>query len=147
MTLHVHTARITSRDPDRLDITRESATDDGLVFAPSWSILRPALDARQRAEEAMKGAHRDHPVGAMHREAAAKIEAEMWAVYAPLYLDEMRASYRANRRVWDALLARERVTLCSFHDLVRWPGHCHRLILGRDILPKLGAVYEGEVMG
>lgn len=46
MTVRVHSARVSYNGADRLDITRASATGHGLAFAPSWRILRPAIDAR-----------------------------------------------------------------------------------------------------
>lgn len=104
-----------------LDITRKSGRGDGLVFAPSWAILRPALAARRSGD-------------------AAQMEAA-WAAYVPAYLAEMRASYRAHRDAWERLLGRERVVLaCYCTD----PERCHRTLLGRDILTRLGAVWCGE---
>ena len=55
MTLTVHTARISSRDPDRFDITRKSGGEAGRPFAPTWSILSPALEATRNAK-AMRSA-------------------------------------------------------------------------------------------
>lgn len=146
MTLRAYTARISSRDPDRFDVTRKSGGPQGEPFAPSWAILRPALDARRRAERLMDDAHAlthslDGNPYALANEAD-RIEAEAWAAYEPAFLDQMRRSYRAHRPAWDALLARPRVVLvCYCVDHTR----CHRTILARDILPTLGAVYEGEV--
>ena len=51
MTLHVQTARVSYRGEHGLDITRKSGTELGLVFAPSWDILRPALDHRKALEK------------------------------------------------------------------------------------------------
>ena len=120
MTLHVYTARITSRDPDRLDITRKSADVFGRVFAPSWAILNPALAKRK----------------------AGTFAAADWVEYAADYTREMRRSYAEHGAVWDALLTLPRVVaVCYCTDAAR----CHRTVLGRDILPKFGAIYEGEV--
>lgn len=135
MTLSVFTARISSRDPDRLDITRKSGGHDGIAFAPSWSILSPALSARAKVI-----ALRLAPGSPMHEDAD-RIEAEAWSAYVPAYVSEMRVSYRRDRATWDALLARERAVLaCYCVD----PAHCHRTILA-GILGKLGAVVGGEV--
>ena len=49
MSLRVKTSRIGYQGPDALNITRGSGAREGLVWAPSWEILRPALDARRRA--------------------------------------------------------------------------------------------------
>lgn len=124
MTLHVQSARINYSGPDRLDCTRKSGTD-GLFLAPSWAILRPALNARRRET--------DEP----QRHASVA-----WTNYVAAYLDEMRRSYVDNRAAWNALLARDRVVLCCY---CTDPEHCHRAILRGRILPALGAVDDGEV--
>jgi len=133
MAVEVWTSRISSKDPDRLDITRESAGLDGIAFAPSWDILRPAHDARRENE-----LHLD----AGDQLGASLVEGDAWQVYVPAFMAEMRASYRANRAAWDAMLARQRVVLvCDCTD----PDRCHRTLLARDILTKLGATYRGEL--
>jgi hypothetical protein len=119
MPLQVHTARISTRDPDRLDVTRKSGKG-GLFLAPSWSILGPV-------KLALKS---EAPI------------ADVWAFYRECYLREMRHSYATERSLWDALLARERVVLTCF---CTDPIHCHRFILRTRILPKLGAVDCGEL--
>lgn len=58
------------------------------------------------------------------------------------YTAEMRRSYRHYRQAWDLLLSWPRVVLlCMCTD----PEHCHRTVLGREILPRLGARYAGEL--
>lgn len=74
MTLQVRTARISYAGPDRLDITRKSADDFGLAFAPSWKLLGPALQARAAG--------------------AGELDEDAWRAYVDAYFDEMRASYR-----------------------------------------------------
>lgn len=147
--LRVWTARVSYRGADRLDITRKSAGPAGLPFAPSWAILRPALDARRRAQEIARvasssfGEECDDP-GDHGAEEAASIEAEAWERYVPAYTAEMRASYRVNVEAWKELLARREVTLCCY--CAAPPGgelHCHRRVLA-SLLVKCGAVYEGE---
>ena len=150
MSLRVHTARVSYGGADRLDVTRKSATADGIAFAPSWAILRPALDAL-RCAEALRAASECGPVegadparfadAAAHLCHAAGIVREAtWALYREAYTMEMRESYRANRPAWDALLARESVTLvCYCTD----PERCHRTLLA-GILAKLGATDAGE---
>ncbi len=116
----VHTARVTYSGPDRLDITRSKAAPDGIPFAPSWGILTPILRLRQHD---------------LHAEAEAA-----WPRYVEDYTNEMRVSYRLERAVWDALLARDQVTLvCYCMD----PQRCHRTVLA-GILGKLGAEVRGE---
>lgn len=117
MALEVWTARISTRDPDALNVTRKSGDP---VFAPSWPLLRTALDRR--------------------RSGLPKTEAD-WKTYAAAYLREMAASYDAHRGQWEALLGRPRVVLtCYCTD----PNRCHRRILAR-VLVKLGAVDRGEL--
>lgn len=118
MTLQVHTARISTRDPDRFDVARKTAKE-GLFLAPSWDILSPVLLARRSGTP----------------------ETEVWAFYVRAYRLEMRRSYVQFRGLWDALLRRERVVLTCF---CRDPSHCHRSILREHILPRLGAVDAGE---
>jgi hypothetical protein len=129
--LHVHTARVGYRGTDGLDITAKSGKLHGLAFAPSWSILGPALDARRVAKDMRSQGRED---------LAKATEDEAWGIYQTEFLREMRLSYRVRRESWDWLLARESVTLlcyCSDH-------RCHRRILSGVILPKLGAVDYGE---
>lgn len=130
MTLKVLSARISYRGADRFDITRKTGGVSGAPFAPSWAILRPALTARALAKQARSP------------EEARRIEDRAWAEYMPLFVEEMRASYRAERSHWDALLQRERVVLvCFCADHLR----CHRAILRETILPSLGAIDCGEI--
>lgn len=120
MTLRVYTAQMRVRDPDALDITRASSGQLGRPFAPSWEILLPEMRARRSGNR----------------------DPERWARYVAAYTAEMRESYRLQREAWDALLARERVVLlCYCHGVPQ----CHRYVLGHDILPRLGAVFEGEI--
>jgi hypothetical protein len=115
----VYTQRVTYSGPDRLDIARSSAGPDGLPFAPSWTILRPMLNLRRSSEG---------------------LTAWAWRKYSAQYTEEMRRSYVSNRAAWDALLARDEVTLlCYCTD----PVHCHRTVLA-GILAKLGAEVRGE---
>lgn len=133
--VEVWTSRICSRDPDRFDVTRKSGGSDGTVFAPSWAILNPALEARREGDALRK---------ALDVTGATFVERRAWERYVPAYLAEMRESYRCNRAAWGALLARQRVVLvCYCTD----SEHCHRTLLARDILPKLGATYCGEIGG
>ncbi len=123
--------RISSKAADRLDITRKSGTE-GLPFAPSWDILSPALAARKRADGLRFGSD---------AVLADKIETDAWAKYVPAYLAEMRESYKRSRWVWDAVLARESVTLVCYCTNGR---RCHRYLLG-GVLGRLGARVLGEV--
>lgn len=150
MSLRVHTARVSYGGADRLDITRKSAPPEGIAFAPSWAILRPALDMMALARTmraAAEHAGEARPDDAVLAEscvemtrAAEHIVHATWALYVEAYTAEMRESYRTQRPAWTALLARESVTLvCYCTD----PARCHRTLLA-GIFAKLGAVNEGE---
>lgn len=132
--LRVSTARLGTKGLlNALDITRKSGSGDGLAFAPSWEILRPVLTAREEAERLRR---------AMDGRGASRVEDEAWRVYRPRFVEEMRASYTYDRGPWERLLARgHAVLLCYCTN----PERCHRTILAREILPKLGAVYGYEV--
>lgn len=139
MTLHVFGARICTRDPDRLDVTRKSGTD-GLFLAPSWAILRPALDALKVADALIEETLGLDPVAL---QSADTMRTVAWERYTADYLHEMRRSYREHRAAWEALLARHRVVLCCY---CTDPLHCHRYLLRAVILPKLGAIDCGELV-
>lgn len=154
--LVVRSARIGEYDgADRLDITRIGIGGKpdplGVLFAPSESILRPAIRAREIAEElrhdaddltkAFSGQDRRILVAR-----ADQLEAEAWAKYEPLYLAEMRASYREHRRAWEELLGRPSLVVLCFCVLRPGaPQRCHRALLRSRILPALGATDGGEI--
>ena len=135
MTLRVHTARLSYVGADRLDITRAGAdayrkrtglTWEGEAFAPSWTIVWPIIKLRREVRDL--GAYADSVLLAA------------WRAYEPAFTEEMRRSYRRNRESWDALLARESVTLCC---TCTNPDQCHRRIVAR-LLVACGAVDCGE---
>lgn len=71
---------------------------------------------------------------------ADRILQESWITYARVYTVEMRLSYKQHRGAWDALLARDMVTLtCFCVDASR----CHRSLLA-GMFGKLGAIVMGE---
>lgn len=147
--LHVYTARVSCRDPERLDITRKSGAS-GIVFAPSWSILRPVIDARRAADRLMTEARRaredrDTQVARSFEAEALHVEEAAWTVYVPAYREEMLASYREQRPAWLRLLARPRVVLCCYCDTAS-DGvlRCHRRLLAGHLV-RLGAVDAGEL--
>ncbi len=132
--LLVQTARLGFRGQGWLDVSlqgnmrRADKGEDGgqdhigLSFCPSPELLYPLLSKRK-----FKG-----------------LTDADWAAYVTGYTAEMRHSYRARRVAWDALLRRPHVVLLCF---CTEPHRCHRTVLARDILPKLGAAYAGEVRG
>ena len=140
MTLVVYTARMSYGGPDRLDITRATAHNlgeamglpcPGAIFAPSWKILNRALrelEAAKRQRDCGQAQRSDHA------------EQASWVRYSKDYTEEMRQSYRMHRAEWDALLARDVVTLVCFCIN---PQRCHRTVLA-GILGKLGADVKGE---
>lgn len=131
MPLIVHTARMGFRGEDWLDITRKGAKERpepgghrgiGAAFAPSDQLLNEFLRKRK-----------SRPEGETDRE---------WLDYVDRYIDEMRRSYKANRESWTRLLACDHVVLLCF---CVEPQRCHRSVLARDILRKMGAKYMGEL--
>ncbi len=142
--LMVYASRIGTRDPDALNITRGSGAREGLVWAPSWEILRPALDARRHVEALREVADGDSEVAGLAADEAAMAWAEAWEAYVPAYIAEMRQNYRRHRAAWDALLAKPRVVLACYCTSQT---ECHRYLLGAHILPRLGAVWCGELGG
>jgi hypothetical protein len=139
MSLLVFSSRIGCKDPDVFDISRMTGGVEGAPFAPSWEILRPALDERKKARMTAMSA----------------LSEPVWGRYRNLYRLEMRDSYgRLHRAAWDKLLARERVVLCCYCALPREPPdsdgskprelQCHR-ILCAGYLVALGAKYMGEL--
>jgi uncharacterized protein YeaO (DUF488 family) len=127
--LRVYTAPLPTRGrpgyrgADALDITRGTGGPQVDTFAPSRELLNEGL----RRKRAAKGSE------------ARLVEA--WAWYAPRYVAEMRASYRASRPQWEALLVRGEVVLCCYCGTY---ARCHRTLLA-EILVKLGAIYLGEL--
>ena len=147
MTLEVFTCRIgtrAARDPDVLLVTREEADAEGVVgvFAPSWAILRPVLDARKNQRRGFVfGISNEDRAQAL--EEARAIELAAWREYVPAFLAEMRVSYRRHRPEWDRVLGRGRVVLAC---ACKSPDRCHRTILAARIFPALGATYGGELV-
>lgn len=120
MSANIWTARLSYGGSDRLDITRAGADPIGVVFAPAWAILGPALAARREG----------------------RIE-QAWPGYVDAYTRQMRASYRAYRPTWDSIIDRRRVVLvCACTDSTR----CHRVLAAR-FLAAAGAEYCGELEG
>jgi len=60
----------------------------------------------------------------------------------------MRVSYKVDRMAWDWLIrfaqSEDIVLLCYCAKKHRDLGHCHTIILGAEILTKLGLQYGGE---
>ncbi len=117
MSLEVWTARVSTRDPDRIDITRKTGHR---AFAPSWNLLGPFL---------------------ARRKTTAAISDSEWRDYVRDYTNEMRRSYQLYRVKWDWLLSKPRAVLvCYCTDAAR----CHRRVLA-GILVRLGAEDRGEL--
>lgn len=116
--LRVFTAHLGYDGPDRLDVSRQGSDPFGVVFAPSWELLRSYKD-KKRAGRADRAA---------------------WARYEAAYRAEMATSAAVRAAHWERLLARDVVTLCCYC----WSGNpCHRQVLAH-VLAARGATYEGE---
>ncbi len=142
MTLTVYTSRIDYSGPDRIDITRKSGCRVGKCFAPSWKILKPALDDMKRAGKMRADASLlpSPRVRAVVVSGANDLHDAAWRRYVDAFTSEMRVSYRENRGTWDDVLSRDEVTLCCYCTDA---AHCHRRLVA-DMLVKLGATYGGE---
>jgi hypothetical protein len=157
MTVRLSTASYRFASSERLDVTRVGVDRairaghpaDGAPFAPSSRILWPAkahLDlvaALDRRAAALPAGEAAAFVAIQAEELLAKTE----AAYFEAYRGEMKQSYRRHRPAWDALLAREEVTVVCFCPR-REPGAgqrhtCHRHHLAR-MLGACGAIDEGE---
>ena len=174
--LHTASYRSPVENADRLDITavgvaralRAGQPAPGAAFAPSPGLLWPAknhLDlvaALQHRADAITGTDAGAAVAVMAEQLVQKTD----AAYQRLFLAEMRVSYgihperwrddehgahrrgvQAQHSSWEALLARDSVTLCCFCPR-REPGSgqrhtCHRGHVA-EALTKLGAVDLGE---
>ena len=165
--LVVQTARVGYAGPDGLDVTWKSAAPAARVFAPSWSILGPALEARTRAVSVRAGGA-GLMTPAVEADAQA-ILAAAWATYELAYRAEMRVCYgvprvrwgplelaahhrggvRPRRAAWEALLRRPAAVLLCYCAPEAGPRgeavlRCHRRLLA-GILVALGAEDRGEV--
>jgi hypothetical protein len=130
--LQVFTAQMGLRDGDYLDITVRGNhrlalrgeplghREIGAAFTPDPDLLYAAL-AKKRAGQ---------------------LTDEDWKAYAANYVLRMRQSYRERRAAWTTLLSWRRVVLICFCEDA---AQCHRTVLARAILPKLGAVFVGEL--
>ena len=158
VTLTVYSAPGSYRGPGALDITRLgfSGKPDphGVLFAPSWGILKPYKEA-QREWEALECEAGD--LGRVWEGAerfayyaqADRMKREAWATYLPAYTEEMRASYKANRSAWLAELKRQRRVYCCFCPVDKTKPiedqHCHRIVF-RGIIAKVGAFHGVQVI-
>lgn len=128
----VSTARINYDGHGRLDVTRKSADPWAKAFAPSWRILGPAIAGMRRARGLLDS----------DRALADEVLADVWSVYVRDYTAEMRRSFKERWADWNRLLVMPEAVLCCYCvDAL----HCHRTLLARDILPRLGATFVGEV--
>ena len=151
MPLLVYTTRLGAvRDfSDVVDITRQHVTAPGQTphfLAPSWDILRDVLAARKQAREVLALAKKIHPDDTESDprdlyDEADRLEINAWIAYEPLYLAELRESYRRDRPQWNAFLAKKRVVLgcvCAKRE------RCHRVLAAR-VLGLCGADVRGEL--
>ena len=124
--VEIWTSHMSTRDPDRLDITRKSAGPEGEPFAPSRELFMKTISARG-------------PVKPWRAPSAA--EEAAWTTFVPVYVEEMRVSYRRHRAAWERVLARARVVFVCY--CLR-ADRCHRSILS-GLFGKCGATVRGEL--
>lgn len=133
MTTVVYTARYDYRGADRFDITIRGAREarkrgevmPGEVFAPPLWLWSYAKKYTHTLPEGI-----DYPPG----------DADIFEWYAKHYRVAMKRCYRVYRPAWDALLARDEVTLVCFCES---PAACHRGLLA-GYLAACGAILGGE---
>lgn len=100
------------------------------VFAPSWQILRPALELRRQGRET----------------------AETWAQYSAAYLAEMEQSLATHQQRWRDLVAEPEIVL-KCYCVAKYLPRCHRVLLARllsllgerDVFGAVDVCYLGEV--
>lgn len=85
----VHMSRMTFGGPDALDVTRSGNHPTGVLFAPSWGLVQPYLNARQAGLETLV----------------------LWRKYEADYRAEMEHARKVYPLRWSDLLSRESVTL------------------------------------
>lgn len=169
----IFTARITYCGPLKtLDISRGSGSGDGLAFAPSWGLLHPFIANRKELQrQSIEAKALAEPARSWALEKIRDANEQLWEQYRRLYTAEMRVSFGALRPssaawgeletlaaergtrpwngAWKRLLAeaakKDVVLLCWCGKKEADRGHCHRVLLASEILPKLGLVYGGEV--
>ncbi len=135
--LLLQSARINYRGKCALDVTRKSGKA-GLIMAPSWGILNPAivvrkkLDALIKQQKALPECDRESLRNAIIDAMADADRA--WDEYVLRFTDEMRRSWRSNRDMWVAMLSQSRLVLCCFCNHKH---QCHRHLL-RAMLVKAG---------
>lgn len=120
--LQLFTARVSYAGRDRLDITRKSGCQLGIVFAPSLSLLGPIL---------------------IERREFGFVCAKTWERYQQEYREEMLESYSRNPDDWRDLLSQPEATLCCYCSAGPDGLRCHRTLLA-GYLTRLGAKYHGE---
>ena len=121
----VQTAHVSH--PEGIDVSR--MTGDS-VFAPSWTILRPALDLRKQGRET----------------------AETWAAYEAAYLAEMATSRARYPQRWHGLVDASEIVLKCYCVAEHLP-RCHRIVLAkllrelseRDVFGAVDVCYLGAV--
>jgi len=110
----IYTSRVGYQGADALDITAKSASPDGKVFAPPWSLLRRYLP----------------------KFSGRPLTAENFAEYEREYLSVLAA-----RRVeWSYYLRQPSITLLCYCPT---PSMCHRGTVAREFQQR-GAHYGGE---
>jgi hypothetical protein len=109
--LNFWTAQYRYSGPNRLDITVKGKDPIGHIFAPSWDIV---MGYKNNGDEQQ---------------------------YISNYHQQMLASYKNNRHLWDQVLAMEEVVLVCF---CKSGDFCHRKLVAH-YLQELGSTYKGEI--
>lgn len=133
MTLQIFTARLRDyRGPDRLDITRLGAEEAARLGQDVWpgAAMAPSRRLLDWGRAQMGGSFES--------------QTAVFSAYSAAYVEEMKASWRANHASWAQVLGRRRVVLCCY---CKTACVCHRSVAAR-LLVKAGrgqAIYCGEL--
>lgn len=130
------------------DLRLSGAPSLGAVFAPTYNLLRPALEAREKANTL-----------AANRRIAEAIATDnsAWKTYVNGsngkngFLTQMDASRRRYGAIWGLIAAQPSVVFACFCSRPswwpsgeEWPHHCHRFLVAKEF-EKMGGVGRGEV--
>jgi hypothetical protein len=129
-------------------LREDGAPSLGAVFAPTHKLLRPALEARERASQLAAGGNVVDAVA---------LETSSWTRYASGdgtgtgFMAQMSASRRRYAAIWGLVASQPSVSLACFCSKpawwpadTPWDHHCHRYLVAKS-LEGMGGVGMGEV--
>lgn len=147
-----YTAHSSCMDKDRMHIGVQSKDELGMIFSPTWELqleLSKAYNSYFIKLASLESLRQKDP-GSMGVQSLEFETQTLHCMYkstqegfAAEYRNEMRRSYSKFPDKWKQVLTRFRVIfLCDCANSEA----CHRTILARDIMPKLGVSYCFEIV-